>query len=154
MVWWVCRFDTLGKLVSAHRAGVNTTHGWCVTPTRCVRLAAAAPPPHTGWGWKIHPQPVGEVAAICKGQNHPWLVGHHILGVAASCNHFRLDGNWCLWLKIMSGEEADVCWYRVLSSHQYGKPWPQFQLWVLWRQTPYISDTHDIVAMRALMPER
>ena len=50
MIWWVCRFDTLGKLVSAHRAGVNTTHGWCVTPTRCVRLAAAAPPPHTGWG--------------------------------------------------------------------------------------------------------
>ena len=23
MLWWVCRFDTLGKLVSAHRAGVN-----------------------------------------------------------------------------------------------------------------------------------
>ena len=27
MVWWVCRFDTLGKLVSAHRAGIHTTPG-------------------------------------------------------------------------------------------------------------------------------
>ena len=50
MIWWVCRFDTLGKLVSAHRAGVKTTPGWSVTPTRSVRLAAAAPPPQTGWG--------------------------------------------------------------------------------------------------------
>ena len=50
MVWWVCRFDTLGKLVSAHRAGVPTTHGWWVTPTWWVRVAAAAPPPPTGWG--------------------------------------------------------------------------------------------------------
>ena len=30
MVLWLCRFDTLGKLVSAHRAGVHTTPGWCV----------------------------------------------------------------------------------------------------------------------------
>ena len=29
MIWWVCRFDTLGKLVSAHRAGVNTTQEHC-----------------------------------------------------------------------------------------------------------------------------
>ena len=29
MVRWVCRFDTLGKLVSAHRAGVLTTPGHC-----------------------------------------------------------------------------------------------------------------------------
>ena len=36
MVLWVSRFDTLGKLVSAHRAGVHTTPGWCVTPGRCV----------------------------------------------------------------------------------------------------------------------
>ena len=27
MVWWVCRFDTLGKLVSAHRAGVTPPQG-------------------------------------------------------------------------------------------------------------------------------
>ena len=36
MVLWVSRFDTLGKLVSAHRAGVPTTPWWWVTPGRWV----------------------------------------------------------------------------------------------------------------------
>ena len=43
MVLWVCRFDTLGKLVSAHRAGVPTTPGWWVTPGRWVGAPAAEP---------------------------------------------------------------------------------------------------------------
>ena len=43
MVLWVCRFDTLGKLVSAHRAGVPTTPGWWVTPGRWVGAPGAEP---------------------------------------------------------------------------------------------------------------
>ena len=27
LVWWMCRFDTQGKLVNAHRAMVPTTRG-------------------------------------------------------------------------------------------------------------------------------
>ena len=43
MVLWVCRFDTLGKLVSAHRAGVPTTPWWWVTPGWWLSAAAAEP---------------------------------------------------------------------------------------------------------------
>ena len=36
MVLALCRFDTLGKLVSAHRPGVGTTHVWCLAGARCA----------------------------------------------------------------------------------------------------------------------
>ena len=42
MVRALCRFDTLGKLVSAHHTGVGTTHVWCVTGARCVSGATSA----------------------------------------------------------------------------------------------------------------
>ena len=37
------RLIPAGKLVSAHRAGVHTTPGWCVTPGRCVGALGAEP---------------------------------------------------------------------------------------------------------------
>ena len=69
MVWWVCRFDTLGKLVSAHHAGVPTTPGWGVTPGRGVAALAGA----TFAGAATHHSGV---------KNHPWLGsgGAHHLG--------------------------------------------------------------------------
>ena len=42
MVRALCRFDTLGNLVSAHQGHVRTTVLWCVTGARCVSGATIA----------------------------------------------------------------------------------------------------------------
>ena len=53
MVWQIGRFDTLGKLVSAHRAQRPTLPGGWVLPARWVAAAAAAAAEEGSLLWNI-----------------------------------------------------------------------------------------------------
>ena len=94
MVWWVCRFDTLGKLVSAHHAGVLTTPGWGVTPGRGVAAlagatfaGAATPRPgvkKSPLGWEWWRPPAGRVKITSE-----WWVNIFLKNKHHSNNHDR-----------------------------------------------------------------
>ena len=61
--WWEGKFDTLGKLVSAHRAWRHTLHGGCAS------IGGAGLPP---WCATFH----GQCATILMMHDHIFTVWH------------------------------------------------------------------------------
>ena len=77
--------------------------------TSTHRVGVKNSPPPGLWGWRpqlhLHTPGGGEkfTPTWCvrwqpsaRDKITPWLVGYHILGGAASFNHFGHDGHWCI----------------------------------------------------------